>query len=39
MDENIWSFHRRWEDNMKMNLMEVGYEYVECIHLTQDGNL
>jgi len=27
---------RRWEDNIKMNLREIGLEGVEWIHLAQD---
>jgi hypothetical protein len=27
---------RRWEDNIKMYIMEIGWEYVEWIHLAQD---
>jgi hypothetical protein len=27
---------RRWEDNIKMNLKEMGYEVVNWTHLTQD---
>jgi hypothetical protein len=26
----------RWEDNIKMDLKEVGWECVDWIHLTQD---
>ncbi|KAJ4432681.1 hypothetical protein ANN_21304 [Periplaneta americana] len=29
---------RRWEDNIKMNLREVGYDDRECINLAQDGD-
>ena len=25
-----------WEVNIKMNLKEIGWEEVDCIHLTQD---
>jgi hypothetical protein len=29
--------HRcRWEDNMKMNLMKIGWEVVDWMHLAQD---
>jgi hypothetical protein len=28
---------QRWECNMKMNLKEVRWEAVNCIHLSQDG--
>jgi hypothetical protein len=27
---------RRWEDNMKMDLREIGFENVDWIHLAQD---
>jgi hypothetical protein len=27
---------RRWEDNIRMNLREIGWEGVDWIHLTQD---
>jgi hypothetical protein len=27
----------RWEDNIKMNFKEIGYEDVDWIHLAQDG--
>jgi hypothetical protein len=27
---------RRWEDNIRMDLMEIGWEVVECIHLARD---
>jgi hypothetical protein len=27
---------RMWEDNIRMDLREVGWEYVVCMHLTQD---
>jgi hypothetical protein len=27
---------RRWEDNIKMNLREIGFGGVDCIHLAQD---
>jgi hypothetical protein len=27
---------RRWEDNIKMNLREIGFEDVEWTHLAQD---
>jgi hypothetical protein len=27
---------RRWEDNIRMDLKEIGYQNVEWIHLTQD---
>jgi len=29
--------HRRsWEDNIKMDLKEIGREDMDCIHLTRD---
>jgi len=27
---------RRWENNIRMNVREVGWEGVDCIHLAQD---
>jgi hypothetical protein len=27
---------RRWEDNVRMNLREIGWEGVDCMHLRQD---
>jgi hypothetical protein len=27
---------RRWEDNIKMDLREIGFEDVDCIYLAQD---
>jgi hypothetical protein len=27
---------RRWEDNIRMDPREIGWEYVEWIHLAQD---
>jgi hypothetical protein len=27
---------RRWEDNIKMDLREIGFGYVDWIHLAQD---
>jgi hypothetical protein len=27
---------RRWEDNIKMDLKETGWEGVDCIHVAQD---
>jgi hypothetical protein len=27
---------RRWEDNIRMNLREIGWEVVDWIHLAQD---
>jgi hypothetical protein len=29
---------RRWADNIRMNLTEIGWEGVEWIHLAQDGD-
>jgi hypothetical protein len=28
----------RWEDNIRMDLRELEWEDVECIHLAQDGD-
>jgi hypothetical protein len=30
---------RRWEMRIKMDLREIGWEGVECVHLAQDRNL
>jgi hypothetical protein len=27
---------RRWEDNIRMDLREIGWKVVDCIHLAQD---
>jgi hypothetical protein len=27
---------RRWEDNIKIDLREIGFGYVDCIYLAQD---
>jgi len=27
---------RRWEDNIRMNLTEIGWEIVNLVHLAQD---
>jgi hypothetical protein len=29
---------RRWEDNIKMDLREIGFGVVDSIHLVQDGD-
>jgi hypothetical protein len=29
---------RRWEDDIKMNIREIGTEGVDWVHLAQDGN-
>jgi hypothetical protein len=29
---------RRWEDNIKMNLQEVGYEGTDLIDVAEDGD-
>jgi len=34
----IWRPRRRWEDNIKMDLQEVGYGGVDWIELTQSRN-
>jgi len=26
----------RWEDNIRMDLKEIGWEVVDCIHLAED---
>jgi hypothetical protein len=28
----------RWEDDIRMDLREIWWERVDCIHLTQDGD-
>jgi hypothetical protein len=35
----LGSFRHRWEDNIEMNLGEVGLEGVDWIHLAQDRYL
>jgi hypothetical protein len=30
---NFWINPRRWEDNIRMDLREIGWEGVDCIHL------
>jgi hypothetical protein len=34
----VWKPWRAWNDNIKINLEEVGYDGVDCIHLTRDMN-
>jgi hypothetical protein len=29
-------FTRKWEDNIKMDLREMGWACMDCIHLAQD---
>jgi len=29
---------QRWEDNIRMHLMEIGWEGVDWMHLAQDGD-
>jgi hypothetical protein len=33
----VGRFRCRWENNNKINIEEMGWEGVECIHLAQDG--
>jgi hypothetical protein len=35
-EEKIPLGRRRWEDNIRMDLREVGWEFVDWIHLAQD---
>jgi hypothetical protein len=30
---------RRWEDNIRMDLREIGWEYVDWIHMTQNRDM
>jgi hypothetical protein len=32
----VWKSMRRWEDNMRIELKEIGLHRVDWIHLTQD---
>jgi uncharacterized protein YciW len=32
----LWRPRCRWEDNIKMDLQEVGWEAVDCIKLAQE---
>jgi hypothetical protein len=37
LDENLKGRHmHRWEDNIRMDLGEIGREFVDWIHLDQD---
>ena len=36
MQENAGRHRHRWEDNIKMDYKEMGWEDVECIRLAQD---
>jgi hypothetical protein len=33
----LWRLKRRWEDNIKMDIREIGWEGVNWIHLAQDS--
>jgi hypothetical protein len=33
---HLWRPRRRWEDNIKMDLREIGFGDVDWIHLAQD---
>jgi hypothetical protein len=33
---NLWGAFRRWDDNIKKDLQEVGYEGMDCIELADD---
>ena len=35
----LWRPRRRWEDNIKMDLREVGCGGMDCIELAQDGDM
>jgi len=35
-EEPLGRSRRRWEDNVKMDLREIGWEGVDWIHLPQD---
>jgi hypothetical protein len=32
----LGSSRRRWEDNIRIDVREIGWEVVDCIHLAQD---
>jgi hypothetical protein len=32
----LWRLGRKWEENIKMDLQEMEYEYINCIDLAQD---
>jgi len=34
----LYRFCHRWEDNIRMDFREIGWENVDWIHLTQDRN-
>jgi hypothetical protein len=36
--ENLGRLGQRWEDNIRMDLKEIVWDGVDCIHLAQDGN-
>jgi len=34
----LWGPRRKWDDNIKMELKEIGCESVDCIDLAEDKN-
>jgi hypothetical protein len=38
MEETTRKLRRRWEENIRMDLREIGWEGVDWMHLAQDGN-
>jgi hypothetical protein len=34
--ETTWRPRHRWEDNIKVDLKEIGFEGVHCIHVVTD---
>jgi len=32
----LGKYRRRWEDNIRMDVREIGWEVVDTVHLTQD---
>jgi hypothetical protein len=36
VEKRLGRHRRRWEDNIRMDIMEIGWEGVDWIHLSQD---
>jgi hypothetical protein len=34
----MWNIRRRWEDNIKKDIKEIGFGYLRLFQLVQDGN-
>jgi len=32
----MWKIRHRWEDNIRMDFVEIGWKVMNLIHLTQD---